>query len=209
MNKYLIILIFTSVFAFGQSFEGKITYQNSYESKTPNLTNEQLNLLMGTTQEYIIKEGNYKTSFNGQLNQYQLYLNKDNKLYNKFSTADVLYWSDGAIEGEKVVDLKVVKNKEDILGLKCDELTMKTSKSTYIYYYNSKYSINPNHFKKHFFGNWYAYVKASKAVPLKIVMDTPEFKSVSIATNIDELIIEENDFALPNLVLKSIADFGK
>src|SRR5690606_4487651 len=138
-----------------QSFEGKIIYQNAYESKTPGVGDEQLNLLMGTLQEYVIKEGNYKSIFNGQFNQFQLYRSDENKLYNKFSNAEALFWSDGTIEGEKVVDLNIIKNKETILGIDCDELTMKTTKGVYIYYYNAKYTINPELFKGHLFGNWY------------------------------------------------------
>jgi hypothetical protein len=210
MNKILVLIIalLTSVMSISQSFEGKIIYQNTYESKTPNVGNGQLNLLMGTLQEYVIKGGNYKSTFNGQFNQFQLYRSIENKLYNKFSNAEALFWSDGAIEGEKVIDLNIIKNKETILGMSCDELTMKTIKGVYIYYYNAKYSINPDLYKGHFFGNWYFYVKESKAVPLRIIMDTPEFKSISTAIKIEEHKVEDTYFELPKLPLKPISDLG-
>ncbi|WP_438422228.1 hypothetical protein [Aquimarina macrocephali] len=209
MNRFFLLLLLVNTFVFGQNFEGKITYQNSYESKTPNLTNEQLNLLMGTIQEYVIKNANYKTSFNGKMNQFQIYRSEENKLYNKFSNANILYWSDGSVEGEKIVEVKKVKNKEMILGINCDELTMRTSRGIYIYYYNSKYAIDPNNFKDHIFGNWYAYVKESKSIPLKMVMDTPEFKSTSIAIKIEELEVKKEIFDLPKIPIEPISNFGK
>ncbi len=210
MNKIsiLIIAILTSFISVSQNFEGKVIYQNTYESKTPSVSNEQLNLLMGTLQEYVIKDGNYKSIFNGQFNQFQLYRSDENKLYNKFSNAEALFWSDGLIEGEKVIDLKIIKKKENILGVDCDELTMKTTKGVYIYYYNAKYTINPNFYKGHLFGNWYLYVKESEAVPLKIITDTPEFKSTSTAIKIEEYKVDSIYFELPNLPLKPISDLG-
>ena len=159
-------------------------------------------------EEYVIKEGDYKSIFNGQFNQFQLYRSDKNKLYNKFSNAEALFWSDGAIDGEKVVDLNIIKNKETVLGISCDELTMKTTKGVYVYYYNAKYSINPGFYKGHLFGNWYFYVKESKAVPLKIIMDTPEFKSTSTAIKIEEYKVDSAYFELPKLPLKPISDLG-
>lgn len=209
MNKYFIILVFTSVLAFGQSFEGKITYENSYESKTKGLTNEQLNSLMGTVQEYIIDKGYYKNIFNGKLNQFQIYRSDDNKFYSKFSIKNILYWSNGDIEGEKIIDLKITKDKEIVLGVKCDEIVMKTSQSIYKYYYSSKYPIDPNHYTNHLFGNWYTYVENSKSIPLKIVMDTPEFKSTSTAIKIEEFKVKKEIFELPKIPLEPISNFGK
>tara|TARA_R110000782_G_scaffold94646_2_gene178478 strand:- start:505 stop:1140 length:636 start_codon:yes stop_codon:yes gene_type:complete len=207
-NTALLLILLVTSNIYSQSFEGKVIYQNTYESKTPNVSNEQLNLLMGTLQEYVIKEGDYKSIFNGQFNQFQLYRSDKNKLYNKFSNAEALFWSDGAIDGEKVVDLNIIKNKETVLGINCDELTMKTTKGVYVYYYNAKYSINPEFYKGHLFGNWYFYVKESKAVPLKIIMDTPEFKSTSTAIKIEEYKVDSAYFELPKLPLKPISDLG-
>jgi hypothetical protein len=207
-NTALLLILLVTSNIYSQSFEGKVIYQNTYESKTPNVSNEQLNLLMGTLQEYVIKEGDYKSIFNGQFNQFQLYRSDKNKLYNKFSNAEALFWSDGAIDGEKVVDLNIIKNKETVLGISCDELTMKTTKGVYVYYYNAKYSINPGFYKGHLFGNWYFYVKESKAVPLKIIMDTPEFKSTSTAIKIEEYKVDSAYFELPKLPLKPISDLG-
>ena len=75
------LLLTLSVAVIAQNFEGKIIYQNTFTSKIPNVTDEMLTQMMGTSLEYILKEGNYKTSSNGTFLLWQLYVQKDNKLY--------------------------------------------------------------------------------------------------------------------------------
>ena len=83
---FVLALLLTVAFkgfsqAFSQAFEGEIVYANSYKSKMPNLNDAQLGAMMGTTQEYYIKGGNYKSVFNGSFFKMQLYVNSDNKSY--------------------------------------------------------------------------------------------------------------------------------
>jgi len=47
--------------------------------------------MMGSTQEYLIKGGDYKSIANGTLVQWQLFINKDNKLYNKMSNSETAF----------------------------------------------------------------------------------------------------------------------
>src|SRR5688572_608614 len=118
------LLLTTITLSFGQNFEGKITYKNEYKSKAPNLPNEQLASMMGTTWEYHIKEGNYKTTTDGTFFQWQLYVNKDNKLYNKMASSPAVLWNDGAVNPDEVVKSEVNKGAATILGYKCDELIL-------------------------------------------------------------------------------------
>jgi hypothetical protein len=78
MKKILTIaLTFLTITGFSQSFEGKITYQNTYKSKIPNVSDEQLTIMMGSNQDYLIKGGDYKSITNGTMLLWQLYLNTD------------------------------------------------------------------------------------------------------------------------------------
>ena len=92
MKKSLFTLLFVliSLFTFAQSFEGKIIYQLTYKSKMPSVTDAQFSSMMGNTQNYYIKGGDYKSETNGSFILSQLYINKDNKLYNKFSNSGAL-----------------------------------------------------------------------------------------------------------------------
>ncbi|MEI9910986.1 MAG: hypothetical protein WDO71_15730 [Bacteroidota bacterium] len=63
MTKIVTFLLATlfAITSFGQTFEGKIVYTNSYKSKMPNVTDEQFTTMMGSSQEYFIKNGDYKS----------------------------------------------------------------------------------------------------------------------------------------------------
>ena len=89
MSKTITFLVatFLAITSFGQSFEGKIVYQCTYKSKFPNVSDEQLTQLMGSTQEYLIKDGDYKSITNGASFQWQLYRHADNKLYSKIANS--------------------------------------------------------------------------------------------------------------------------
>src|SRR5258706_11524437 len=103
MRLLIIAISLISTLSIGQSFEGKIVYQNNYTSKLAQVKDEQFNVMMGTRQEYYVKGGNYKSVTNGSFAQMQLYIQADNKLYNKLATSDTLYWMDGKSNNDEVV----------------------------------------------------------------------------------------------------------
>src|SRR5687767_6579666 len=119
--KQLLLLLATTlitIMSIGQSFEGKIVYNNSYKSKMPNVKDEQLTAMMGSTQEYFIKSGDYKSVSNGSFFQWQLYRNKDNKLYSKMSNSETLLWSDGATNPDTVLTAVINRGAAEVLGYK-------------------------------------------------------------------------------------------
>lgn len=111
MTRIFIFLLVTlfAITSFGQTFEGKIVYKNTYRSKIPNVTDEQFTTMMGSVQEYFIKNGNYKSVANGSFFQWQLYVNKENKLYSKMANSEILLWNDGAANSDKVLKAEVNK----------------------------------------------------------------------------------------------------
>lgn len=117
-----IICLFISVHLWAQSFEGKIVYQVRYKSKTSKLTDEQLATMLGTKQIYYVKGGDYKTIAPSSMGEWQLYINHDNKLYNKKPASNVLSWNDGASYNDPVLSSKITKNVTEVKGYNCDEL---------------------------------------------------------------------------------------
>ena len=198
MKKILtIILTFLTVTALSQSFEGKITYHTVYKSKIPNVSDEQLTAMMGSSQDYLIKGGNYKSNTNGTMLLWQLYLNTDNKLYSKMPDSEVILWNDGGQYNDTVLSVELNKDVAEILGYKCDELILTCQSGIQKYYFNSKLGVDVSLYTKHLYGNWYDYLKEAKALPLKSVVDTEQFSLTSLATEVKAMKIDDSEFKLP------------
>lgn len=195
--KVLLLLLTISSLTFGQNFEGKITYKNSYKSKMQGVTDEQFTSMMGTTQEYWIKDGNYKATLNGSMVSWMLYVNKDNKLYSKMANSAIVYWNDASQNTNEVVKAEINKDVITILGYKCDELVITGKNGTEKYYFNGSLKIDANLFKNHKYGNWNEFTSRTNAIPLKMIVETPQFTIESVATEVKAVALEEQFFQLP------------
>lgn len=193
----IICLFAASSTAFGQAFEGKITYANSYKTKNAQIPDQQWIAMLGSTQEYIIKSGDYKSITNGTFVQWQLYSNKNNKLYTKMANSETLLWNDGSIQGDEILKVEINKNASEILGYKCDEIIMICKSGVQKYYFNTKLSVDAKLFANHKFGNWFDYLSKSNALPLKSIIDTAQFTMESIATEVKPMKLEAALFELP------------
>lgn len=193
---FLLVTIF-AISSYGQNFEGKIVLKNSYKSKMPNVTDEQLTGMMGSMQEYFIKNGDYKSVSNGSFFQWQLYVNKDNKLYNKMASSETLLWNDGATNPDEILKTELNKDATEILGYKCDEIILTCKSGVQKYYFNTKLSVEAKLFANHKFGNWYEFVRKSNSLPVKSIIDNTQFTVESIATEIKEMKLEKTFFELP------------
>ena len=169
MKILFLLLLLSPVMGFTQFFEGTITYSNSYKSKSPNLKDEQLNSMMGTTQEYYIKGGDYKSIFNGSFFKIQLYTGSENKSYTLTAKSDSLYWEDYGRNKDVATKYEIENDKETVLRVLCDVLIVYTAKSKTYYYYNKKYGVNPELFIRHQYGNWYYIISKTKGLPLKTI----------------------------------------
>ena len=158
-------------FLLAQNFEGKIIYHVSYKSKSPALTAEQLGSFIGTQQEYLVKGGNYKTVVaTPAMLQWQLFINSENKLYNKFTNSETLLWNDAGVYADSVLAFQINKGATEVSGYKCDELVLTCKSGLQKYYFNGQFKVDPSLFLKHKYGNWYAYVSKAGALPLNTLL---------------------------------------
>jgi hypothetical protein len=199
MKKTITFLLATlfAITSFGQTFEGKIVYKNNYKSKIPNVTDEQLTTMIGSAQEYFIKNGNYKSLANGLLFQWLIYVNKDNKLYSKMANSDTLLWNDGAANSDEILKAEVNNGVTEVLGYKCDELVLTCKSGTQKYYFNTKLSVDTKLFFNHKFGNWYDFLSKSNSLPLKSIVDNAQFTLESVATEVKAMKLDKTFFELP------------
>jgi hypothetical protein len=193
----LLLTFFISITVTAQSFEGEVIYQNTYQSKLPNLTEQQLGSMIGKQFDYYIKGGKYKTISNGSFLQWQIYAPGDNKMYNKLANSDSAMWIDAGVNADSVIRSELNKNAIDILGLKCDELIFICKSGTQKYYFNSKLAIDPKMYVNHKYANWYEYVSKTNAVPLKMEIENGQFVIISTATEIKPMKLNDSVFLLP------------
>jgi hypothetical protein len=209
MKKTLpFIFVFISITnLFGQTFEGKIIYSNSYKSKNPQMTDQQWTTMMGSAQEYFIKAGSYKSIMNGTMLHWQLYNNKDNKLYSKMANSETALWNDGNINTDDVLKVEINKNVNNVLGYNCDEVILTCKSGIQKYYFNAILAADTKLYANHKFGNWYDYLSKANALPLKSIIETAYFTMESIATELKPMKLDSKLFDLPEGVKTAKSPF--
>jgi hypothetical protein len=199
ITKTLFTLSFCllALMSVGQSFQGEILYQNSYKSKISNVRDEQFTTMLGSSQKFYIKNGNYKSVTNGQLVLWQTYINKDNKLYTKMSNSDTIFWTDGSLNLDEVLKAEVNKEVVEVLGYKCDELLLTCKNGIHKFYFSNKLHVDSKLFINHKYANWYEFLSRTNAMPLKYTVDYGQFILESVATEIKQIQLDDTIFDLP------------
>ena len=193
----IFILFFNNLFS--QPFEGIITFKNTYKSKIKSMNSDQLNTLMGTKQDYYIKNSNYASLLNGAFIKKQIYLSSENRGYTITGQTDTAYWEDYKVNKDSMLTYQILLDKDTVLGIPCNLLIIQTKSSKAYYYYNSNnLVIEPSKFKNHNYGNWYNVISITKCIPLKTIYENEQFQMVSIATKIEELAVDDAIFNLPD-----------
>ncbi|WP_310560720.1 hypothetical protein [Flavobacterium sp.] len=194
---FIAINIFTISISFGQNFEGKIIYSNTCTSNIPNITSASLSSLIGSKQEYIIKDNNYKSISNGTLFEWQLYINISSKLYIKATSSETIFCSDDKKQDDEIISVKLNKNTTKVLDYNCDELVIKYNTKVQKYYFDSEIKVDSKLFENHKFIDWYGNLLKANLLPLKIITESFGFTNETIATKIIPLKIEDKTFELP------------
>jgi hypothetical protein len=199
MKKTLLTVMigFVVMTVFGQAFEGKVLYAYTYKTKSMMVTDQKWSSALGATESYYIKGGDYKSITNGTLIQWQLYINKDNKLYSKSPKSETVFWNDGSVQGDVVYKSELKKNVAEVLGYKCDELILTCKSGVQEYFFNAALSVDAKLYTSHKFGNWYDYLSKANALPLKMILDTDQVTIECIATEIKPMKLDANLFELP------------
>lgn len=161
------------------------------------MTDEQWTSMMGSTQKYLVKGGDYKSIMNGTLVQWQLYNSKENKLYFKMSNSETALWNDASVQGDEVLKAEVNRNVTEVLGFKCDEIILICKSGLQKYYFSSKLAVDIKLYANHKFGNWYDYLSKSNALPLKSIIETSQFIIESTATEVKPMKLDYKEFELP------------
>jgi hypothetical protein len=153
--------------------------------------------MLGSVHNYYYRGGDYKMVTNGLYAQWQLYINKDNKLYNKMASSDTVFWNDASFHDDEVLSTQFNKNVVTIQGYLCNELVLTCRSGVHKYYYNADIAVDSRLFVKHRFGNYYNVVSRIHALPLKMIIEERDFSMESTATKIEAKKIKPTFFTLP------------
>jgi hypothetical protein len=113
------------------------------------------------------------------------------------SNSETVFWQDAGVNPDEVISSKLYKGAAEILGYKCDELVLTCKSGIQKYYFNTKLFVDSKLYANHKFGNWYDYLSKANALPLKIIIENPEFTLISVATEIKQSHLDEKIFELP------------
>ena len=106
-------------------------------------------------------------------------------------------WIDGSINPDEVTKAEINKGVLTVLGHLCDEIVLTCKSGIQKYYFSPKFMINAKLYEKHKFGNWFEYLSRANAIPLKIYVENQQYVVESIATSIEPMTLNDNDFKLP------------
>jgi hypothetical protein len=189
-----------------QSFEGYIVYQNTVELKNQNLQESQVLSMVGEFQKsFYNAQGDYLNALQGGMVRMQYYIQAENQLYILMSQSDTLYRKDAQLNSDTAIRFEMREDVEVVNGMMCDEIVVESPQNKITYYFNDKYAMNPELYKNHNFGNWYYAISRAKALPLKTVIETPQFILTGTVIEVKEEKIDDNIFSRPKGV--SIAPY--
>ena len=129
--------------------------------------------------------------------QWQLYRKRENRIYMKTSGVPAIFWNDGAGNRDTVLNAEICKDAETILGYTCDELILTCKTGVQRYYFSREIKLDPKLFAQHKFGNFSEVVSRTRSIPLKIMIETPQFSLMNTAAQIVPAQLEEKEFEPP------------
>ncbi len=185
--------------SYAQDFEGVVHYKKSYTAKSTSVSINNLETVFGTQSVVYIKNGFYKTIDDVDVMGMQLFRYTENRLYFFNKGKDTLFYRstlDNRLKEKFTYTLK--KKTDTILGIVCDQLEIKVSPNiTFVYYFSSKYSLDPSFYKNFTFINKNEILNRMKAVYLRFRVITSEYIYTSEAVDIEKRKLSQSIFDIP------------
>ena len=207
MFKFILVFLIILYQSFSESierveFEGIITYKVEVKSNQKHLTNEALYNLFGDTLKYYYQNGNYKMIYNGKNAPTIFYLIEKNKEYTLLPNYDTLISSDCGKEETKLLYLKDTKYKFRIGDKSYSGIELANSETTYKYFFDKNYYINPNNYIFHKLGFLDKIHNKSNGVTVRYERYGESFDLVQTLIKVENKKLNKNIFGIPNLPIK-------
>ena len=181
-----------------KEFEGKISYLHEVKAINPQYDIEQDYGYMGRSSEYTYKKGKYKWVNANAYIQEEIFDNSKALIFWKFSETDTITKLSVSEPNEKVIDYKIMKEGDEVLGKKCDVLIIKagTDKNTWErrYSFSTETQIDPASFGNCKSNSTDAIYAITNALPLRIVLIFKERKVTYTATKVEKSTVSDKVF---------------
>lgn len=208
MRTLFIYMLFFCSCAYGQSFEGIITYRLEAFNPNPKLISDsvwQVNVkkefgVKGEIiQTYYYKDENYKSETKSDVKiGYQVYNPKDKLIYSWNKESDTAITVDSRKYVDEFIEIKSTEDKDTILGIPCVSVLVKSKLSKITLWYNSdQLKIDAKHYTGHKYGHWEQITKELKCLPLKIEIKGFMVHMVQTAISFENKPLENKIFELP------------
>ena len=181
-----------------KEFEGKISYSHTVTAITPGYNIQSDYDYMGKQSVFYYKTGKYKWVNENAYIMMELFNNKLMKSYLQFAQQDTILALNSNEENEKVIDYKILKNADTVLGHKCDVLVIKAGSNGHEwerrYSFDSSTTIDPESFSNYSFNSTKTIYSLLKALPLKIELIFKDRKVTYTATKVEKTAVKDSLF---------------
>lgn len=197
---FLIFLLsfFVSTRAQQTSFEGTVDFQLEIKSKVPGISDESIKRLVavGPIMKVYIKHGNYRRESAPLL---ELQRSDSSKPFFIFKGIDTLYYNASTKNDDELVSITKNEKAVNIAGRNCKSLTIRRKKSSATYFYDPELFQDPAHANPKDESDYALFLKETKAVYLKCIMDYEQFGFTETAYRVAASKVNDALFELPAL----------
>lgn len=203
-----ILLAVSTIFSFGQTFEGWITFK--MEALNPNpamipdsLWQKGIQKQFGEKgymlQKYFYRKGKYASEIEaGAASGFQVYNTKDKLLYSWQSGSDTAITVDSRKNLDELVEITEAEELDTILGIPCRSVHLKSKMGEMTLWYNSDhFKMDAAHYKGHKYGHWEEILKKIGCLPLKMEQKGFMAHIVQTALEFKEEPVSDDRFSIP------------
>ena len=182
------------------SFEGRISYLVTVESRHEKIPEKLLVESYGTRTTIYYKRGNTRMEWHGGRAEWEIYLAAENRHYLKIGDQPALQVSDGSEEDRELLDFRDEASNEVVLGHSTREVSVEYTDGTVSkYWYDPEIYMDPAPFRNLKFAHLNRYWQTAQAPYLKHERTTELSRVVYTATAISSEPIADDLFSIPKL----------
>ncbi|RXK58040.1 hypothetical protein ESA94_18680 [Lacibacter luteus] len=194
-SLFLLCCLLTNGTAQQKSFEGVIDYQLEAKSKNPWISDVSIARLLAiaSTMKVHIKQGNFRRESAKMLD---INRTDSNRQLFMFKGIDTFYYNAPAVTEEEIPEISQSEKIVTIAGYNCKSLTIRSKNMITTYYYDPALFQDPAYSNPADKTSFTLFLKQTKAVYLKCVIETEQFVYTETAFRVAKTTVADAVFQL-------------